>query len=156
MFVCHSFMRMDSSSLVMQSLTHQAWAHMEQQGVIPREQLYVDFLCGLGVAGELWDSAAEGTLDTLLTEMSYHARYLGRSRSRYRQLPCSLIGTGVDSRMRGSLLARFVRVCLEVGFLIKVYEIEFPCNILQYESMIRAPTSQIENTSVLILAKGSL
>lgn len=47
---------------------------MEQQGVIPREDQYVNFLCGLGVAGDLWENARSGKLDNLLMEMSYHAR----------------------------------------------------------------------------------
>lgn len=47
---------------------------MEQQGVVPREEQYVDFLCGLTVAGELWETARSGKLDEKLLEMSYHAR----------------------------------------------------------------------------------
>lgn len=52
----------------------QAWEHMEQQGVVPREEQYVDFLCGLSTAGELWETARSGKLDEKLLEMSYHAR----------------------------------------------------------------------------------
>ena len=47
---------------------------MEQQAVVPREDQYVDFLCGLAVAGELWENARSGKLDEKLLEMSYHAR----------------------------------------------------------------------------------
>ncbi len=47
---------------------------MEQQGVIPREEQYVKFLCGLGVGGLLWEHARSGKLDDTLLEMSYHAR----------------------------------------------------------------------------------
>ncbi|CBN74821.1 multidrug resistance pump, putative [Ectocarpus siliculosus] len=54
----------------------EVWEHMEQQGVIPREEQYVNYLCGLSVAGELWDNARSGKLDEKLLEMSYHARNL--------------------------------------------------------------------------------
>lgn len=48
---------------------------MGLQEVIPREEQYVDFLCGLGVSGELWDYARSGRLDDMLMGMSYHSRY---------------------------------------------------------------------------------
>ncbi|CAM9144570.1 unnamed protein product [Ectocarpus sp. 12 AP-2014] len=54
----------------------EVWEHMEQQGVIPREEQYVNYLCGLSIAGELWDNARSGKLDEKLLEMSYHARNL--------------------------------------------------------------------------------
>ncbi|CAB1113957.1 unnamed protein product [Ectocarpus sp. CCAP 1310/34] len=54
----------------------EVWEHMEQQGVIPREEQYVNYLCGLSVAGELWDNARSGKLDEKLLDMSYHARNL--------------------------------------------------------------------------------
>lgn len=54
---------------------------MEQQGVIPREEQYVNYLCGLSVAGELWDNARSGKLDEKLLEMSYHARWVAESAS---------------------------------------------------------------------------
>lgn len=54
----------------------QAWEHMEERNVIPRETQYMNFLCGLANAGELWKEAAEdsGKLDDLLFSMSYRAR----------------------------------------------------------------------------------
>lgn len=47
---------------------------MVDQGVVPREEQYVNYLCGLGVAGSLWETARSGKLDDMLLEMSYHAR----------------------------------------------------------------------------------
>lgn len=52
----------------------QVWEHMANQGVNPREEQYVNYLCGLGVAGNLWKTARAGKLDDKLLEMSYHAR----------------------------------------------------------------------------------
>ncbi|CAM9440644.1 unnamed protein product [Scytosiphon promiscuus] len=54
----------------------EAWEHMEQQGVVPREEQFVNYLCGLSVAGQLWETARSGTLDDKLLKMSYHARNL--------------------------------------------------------------------------------
>lgn len=47
---------------------------MEQQGVVPREEQFVNYFCGLSVAGQLWETARSGTLDDMLLKMSYHAR----------------------------------------------------------------------------------
>lgn len=48
---------------------------MEQQSVVPRETQYVNLMCGLARAGELWDQAQDGELNELLSKMSYSARY---------------------------------------------------------------------------------